>query len=300
MPGMANVGFFLAFTMVAVCVFAISSIQRSRESKLLEPGRDAQPPSEPTQKPKDFDKHFDDLVSERGGKWISCSIVGVSHQNVDGSSRQEFVAKLKPWQELQLRREPDNPFGSTATAVLDGEGNQLGYVPAWLSRELAPEMDKGKETVCLVRDAGNTEGRWGAAIGVCWYPRPCTPDLKDEESFVRSLDGAVGAEIEEWFWAKLTGLKGRTFFGEKRQDTIIWSLSPGDRLRVEEDLGGKGLIVLGSKDGGEAGTLSKRQAEGVKNRIASGSRYEGIVFDTQEMEDGTGWEPHVAIVRLKG
>lgn len=57
-------------------------------------------------------------------------VVGVTHKNSDGKSRQMLVSRLKRNQVLSLVRELGNEFDKWAVAVLDTHGNQLVYLPA--------------------------------------------------------------------------------------------------------------------------------------------------------------------------
>lgn len=53
---------------------------------------------------------------------ISTKVVGVTYKNLDGSSRQNAIKKLKPGQRLQLAWNQNDPYDSNAILVF-GEGN---------------------------------------------------------------------------------------------------------------------------------------------------------------------------------
>ena len=72
-------------------------------------------------------------------------VVGVTHENRDGSSRQEIIARYLVGEPLELRREPDNPHDSQAIAVCRESGEQLGYISTDIGWRLADEIDGGKE-----------------------------------------------------------------------------------------------------------------------------------------------------------
>jgi hypothetical protein len=55
---------------------------------------------------------------------------GASYQNEDGTDRQEFISQCKPGSALILRAEPLNPHDRHAVAVLNQQGQQLGYLPS--------------------------------------------------------------------------------------------------------------------------------------------------------------------------
>ncbi len=63
-------------------------------------------------------------------------VAGASHRNRDGSYRQRTIRQLKPFECLQLEREPGNPVDPFAVAVLRQNGEQLGYIPG----EICPRM----------------------------------------------------------------------------------------------------------------------------------------------------------------
>lgn len=52
------------------------------------------------------------------GSSFFTKVAGVSHENPDGTSRQEIIHKyVRKGQVLELRREPDNEFDKNAVAV---------------------------------------------------------------------------------------------------------------------------------------------------------------------------------------
>lgn len=48
------------------------------------------------------------------GRWFAINVVGESHVNADGSSRQAIIRKLRASDPLLLVAEPDNPFDGEA------------------------------------------------------------------------------------------------------------------------------------------------------------------------------------------
>jgi len=63
-------------------------------------------------------------------------IVGVTHPNNDGSSRQELLHEVKQRgdQHVILKHEKDNPKSDRAIAVYDIQGRQLGYIDDAVAR----------------------------------------------------------------------------------------------------------------------------------------------------------------------
>ena len=71
-------------------------------------------------------------------------VVGVTHQNADGSSRQEILPTCKRNESLILVREPDNSYDRLAIQVRRRNGEMLGYLRSDVS--LATHIDRGGET----------------------------------------------------------------------------------------------------------------------------------------------------------
>ncbi|MGE0142987.1 MAG: HIRAN domain-containing protein [Planctomycetota bacterium] len=76
-------------------------------------------------------------------------IAGVTFSNDDGSERQSLIEDLADQLDtsgsapVTLKRDRANPHDVNAIAVLDGEGRQLGFLPARVSAQVAPLMDRG-------------------------------------------------------------------------------------------------------------------------------------------------------------
>jgi len=77
-------------------------------------------------------------------KWFWSKVVGVSHDNLNGSSRQQILKRCEPRELLTLKPEPQNPVDPHAIAVLRENGEQLSYVNSRLGRETYDRMLKGE------------------------------------------------------------------------------------------------------------------------------------------------------------
>jgi len=68
---------------------------------------------------------------------IDTKVVGVSHQNADGSSRQKIIAEeVNEDDILSLEAEPTNAYDPNAVKVLTNTGHQIGY----LNKEVAEQI----------------------------------------------------------------------------------------------------------------------------------------------------------------
>ncbi len=99
-------------------------------------------------------------------------VAGVSYKNPDGTERQEILLRLDPGDIAGLVREPDNPHGSDAIAVVDPHYGQLGYIPGHIATRLADELDSGKTGFArIVEITGGTGDKphLGCAVEVLLY-----------------------------------------------------------------------------------------------------------------------------------
>ena len=78
------------------------------------------------------------------GRSFNSKVVGVSHDNPDGTSRQKIIkANCKAGQALQLKPEPDNPYDHNAIGVWIPAG-QIGYIASGrLADDLSTHMKRG-------------------------------------------------------------------------------------------------------------------------------------------------------------
>jgi hypothetical protein len=74
---------------------------------------------------------------------IVAKVAGVAYANRDGSSRQRFISECRSGDAVHFRREPDNAYDRNAIMVPRANGGQLGYLPATVASEIAPQMDSG-------------------------------------------------------------------------------------------------------------------------------------------------------------
>ena len=70
-------------------------------------------------------------------------VVGVTHNNSDGSCRQEIISRLSHLSHIRLVRDPGNAFDSNAIAVHADSVGQLGFLAKELAATLAPIIDAG-------------------------------------------------------------------------------------------------------------------------------------------------------------
>jgi hypothetical protein len=100
--------------------------------------------------------------------------------------RQRIIAQCSVGERLHLR-DPNNRFDKGAIKVLRSNGEQLGFVPAHVSRDghssgLAFRMDRGDKYICRISSL--TGGGWGKSLGV-------NIEITDAEGFITAEASAV-------------------------------------------------------------------------------------------------------------
>ena len=90
---------------------------------------------------------YDDLATSSASHNVEfhTKVAGVSF---DG--RQRIVRQTQVGEILSLVREPNNPYDSNAIMVINGSGNQLGFIPKEIASNLASDMDSGSKYIATV------------------------------------------------------------------------------------------------------------------------------------------------------
>lgn len=114
----------------------------------------------------EFEDWMDLRAREVRGEWFDGKVAGMTFRNPDGSSRQIIASTLAPYDELELRPEPNNAFDSNAIALFTPEGEQVGYIEARLAGELTRRSLKGKQARCFVRAVRERGDTMGVSFGL--------------------------------------------------------------------------------------------------------------------------------------
>ena len=93
-------------------------------------------------------------------------VVGVTHKNEDGSSRQDAIESLNPIDKLELENEDDNTVDPNAVAVLSPYGEQVGYLSRALAEEVMHGSEQGKCYAVYVKDITGEPPRLGVNVVV--------------------------------------------------------------------------------------------------------------------------------------
>ena len=95
-------------------------------------------------------------------------VVGVTFGNADGSSRQEYIRKLKPGEELVFRPLPTREYPD-AIGVFTLKGKQLGYLNSDLAAELKYKYPTNFMRVTVDSVTGGGGKTYGCNIHIVIY-----------------------------------------------------------------------------------------------------------------------------------
>ncbi|GEM_PF-3235426 len=100
-------------------------------------------------------------------KMTKYKVVGATHNNPDGTSRQEIISHLTKASKITLVREPKNPYDKNAIAVY-ANGKQIGYLSSAYAEGFAPMIDTGRRFETYVDTIGHRKTKkketWYMAI----------------------------------------------------------------------------------------------------------------------------------------
>ncbi len=80
-------------------------------------------------------------------------VVGESHDNYDGTSRQKIIAGLRAGEAVALVAEPTNRYDDKAVAVVSRRG-QIGYLPAGRCHDVFRRLAAGEEVAATIEHIG--------------------------------------------------------------------------------------------------------------------------------------------------
>jgi hypothetical protein len=114
-------------------------------------------------------------------------VLGVTHANDDGSSRQKVIQRLVPPEKLELIHDDENPFDPNAVKVCRANGDQVG----WLAADLAEEvMSRSAEGCRYAAFATEVTGGGELRLGVNVMMVVVEPGATDEQAalYLSELD----------------------------------------------------------------------------------------------------------------
>jgi len=97
------------------------------------------------------------------------NIAGASYKNNEGVLRQELIKNLKCGEILALIPELSNKFSDHAIAVVNSNGDNLGYVPDWVAEILTRFWERGVSdcSTKVSKIVGGSDGMYFGCVVVC-------------------------------------------------------------------------------------------------------------------------------------
>ena len=93
-------------------------------------------------------------------KAFRTNLAGVTFENDDGINRQKIIAKCSEGEIVRLVRDRGNRHDPNAVRVERGSGEQIGWLPADIAKEIAPVMDREIiPDAVIVKMMGGTEDK---------------------------------------------------------------------------------------------------------------------------------------------
>lgn len=141
----------------------------------------------------------------KGQGIMRTKVVGVTHDNKDGTNRQEILYLMKEYDfyekgdTLKLVHEKDNPADPNAVMVLNRKGQCIGYLNAKIAEPISQMLDDGYKVYAeLLNITGGTDSRptLGCNIDlpmIRWDPKGDSEDGKKYE--VHRLPSSSGCCI---------------------------------------------------------------------------------------------------------
>lgn len=113
-------------------------------------------------------------------------LAGESYDNPDGSNRQDELLQCEPGEPVELTREPDNPYDTSAVLVCSCRGIGIGHLNRTDAAAIAPALDEGRSYQATLHELrGGISGytSYGARICIAWAgaePQRCVPLDEDQ------------------------------------------------------------------------------------------------------------------------
>ncbi len=105
-------------------------------------------------------------------KEFHTKLVGVTHDNDDGTSRQKIIRRCRIGENLKLVWQPNNLYDSNAVAICRESGEQVGWLSRTVAEEIVRRGKEGEQFSIEISDlTGGTRSRptlgVNVKIGVC-------------------------------------------------------------------------------------------------------------------------------------
>jgi hypothetical protein len=128
--------------------------------------------------------------------WTEVHVVGESHRNPDGTSRQQLIrTRARVGELVQLLPEPDNEHDENAVKVCLATGEQIGYLERGQAEDMADERRTGWRHAAIIhRVLGGTPDK--PSVGVLLRLLSAPPGTTETD--VLAAMESARTEPDEW------------------------------------------------------------------------------------------------------
>lgn len=110
-----------------------------------------------------------------------CKAAGVSHANEDGTSRQSVIGRCNLGEPIALDHDESNAFDKYAVRLLRSNGDQIGFLPSDLARQVVQRSNTGTRYAAFISDlTGGTSDRPTRGVNLLMVAAP--PGVSDAEA----------------------------------------------------------------------------------------------------------------------
>lgn len=166
-------------------------------------------------------------------------VVGVSFEG-----RQEMVRKLETGQSVTLVRQPENMHDKNAIAVISSNGEQIGFLKAKLSKDLAPLMDNGIQYIAEITSINGNDETNMDTLGVNIFIEKLIKEKVEikEEDFAPLRENYSQLDTKEMFEVIKEKLLGGYPLREKQVEAVSHLMNGDNTLSVLGTGRGKSAI----------------------------------------------------------
>ena len=121
-------------------------------------------------------------------------LVGESHRNADGTSRQNELLICEPGERLTLSPEPNNNYDPNAIAVMSLRGSCIGYLARDDAATIVPAILEGRSCTAILHELRGGFGdypSYGARASISWDGRAAPPHVDLDETQLRARRGKI-------------------------------------------------------------------------------------------------------------
>lgn len=246
-----------------------------------------------------FEKIIEDAYGQIIDKHFYSKVAGITFANEDGVKREDIAGHCKTFDLVNLVREPENPYGSTAIAVKSAGDQKLGYLPHQVAEQLSWDIDRyHREWLAVVRHMYDhqVDGHSAMVLFLMRVKLPETESDRFESQFKKTVDD----RYDTHFHALMDRAFGLNEDGSDRQQ-LIAECKPFQRVSLHREPQNKhdmNSVSVVTEGGQRIGYLARRIAAEVAPQMDAGRCWAAVVQRIEPTATGRRLNPHLCIYRL--